>query len=98
MKKKCVVLCSGGQDSTTCLYWAIDKFKGAENVVAFSVNYGQRHFIELQSARRIVAMSGVKEHVFLETDVLTKIGNSNLLNKKGDINEHHVLRLSRLSR
>ena len=56
--KKCVVVFSGGQDSTTCLYWAIEKF-GRDNVVALSFDYGQRHCIELASAKKIAEMAAV---------------------------------------
>ena len=50
---KALVVFSGGQDSTTCLYWAIDKF-GQDNVKALSFDYGQRHAIELESAKNIL--------------------------------------------
>ncbi len=39
-----LVVLSGGQDSTTCLYWALDRF-GREQVEALSFDYGQRHRI-----------------------------------------------------
>lgn len=39
---KSLVIFSGGQDSTTCLYWAIKNY-GAENVYAIAFDYGQRH-------------------------------------------------------
>ncbi len=45
--KKAVVLLSGGQDSTTCLYWAIKKF---DEVKAITFDYGQRHLQELDFA------------------------------------------------
>ena len=49
---KALVLFSGGVDSTTCLALAIDKY-GAENVTALSVYYGQKHYKELEAARKI---------------------------------------------
>lgn len=52
-----VVLFSGGQDSTTCLFWALEKFA---EVTALLVAYGQRHAVELQQARRIAAAAGVR--------------------------------------
>jgi 7-cyano-7-deazaguanine synthase len=58
MMTKALVVLSGGQDSTTCLFWAIAKF-GAENVHAISFDYGQRHDIELESARKIAVMAGL---------------------------------------
>ncbi len=55
-----VVVFSGGQDSTTCLYWARERFS---DVQALSFDYGQRHAIELQSAAKIAAMAGVPHTV-----------------------------------
>lgn len=43
-----LVLFSGGQDSTTCLYWAKNNFK---NVHALCFSYGQRHSQEIENAR-----------------------------------------------
>ena len=53
-----LVVLSGGQDSTTCLYWALKKF-GADQVETLTFDYGQRHRIELDCARQIAAMAGV---------------------------------------
>ena len=53
-----LVVLSGGQDSTTCLYWAIDRF-GAANVSTISFDYGQRHKIELECAARIAEHASV---------------------------------------
>lgn len=53
MSEQAVVLFSGGQDSTTCLAWAIDKF-GHGNVYPVSFNYGQKHSVELQCAEQIL--------------------------------------------
>lgn len=56
--EKALVLVSGGQDSTTCLAWAIDKW-GKENVETISFDYGQKHVVELDSARKISGIAGV---------------------------------------
>ncbi len=56
---KALVLFSGGVDSTTCLGLAIEKY-GAENVLALSVYYGQKHSKELEAAEKITAYYGVK--------------------------------------
>ena len=45
MKRKALVLFSGGQDSTTCLAWALDRY---EHVETIGFDYRQRHSIELQ--------------------------------------------------
>ena len=45
--KKALVIFSGGQDSTTCLFQAIAEF-GKENVEVMTFQYGQRHAIELE--------------------------------------------------
>src|SRR5690348_6669815 len=52
MTEKAVVLFSGGQDSTTCLAWALDRFDAVETV---AFDYGQRHKVELACRAPIVA-------------------------------------------
>jgi 7-cyano-7-deazaguanine synthase len=47
-----LVLFSGGQDSTTCLYWAKRRFTAVE---AIGFDYGQKHRVELDQARIIAA-------------------------------------------
>jgi len=58
--KKAVVLFSGGLDSTTCLYWALDRGYACETL---TIGYGQRHVRELQSARKITQKLGVPAHL-----------------------------------
>jgi 7-cyano-7-deazaguanine synthase len=55
-----VVLLSGGQDSATCLAWAKRRFA---HVHAVTIDYGQRHRIELEAAATISAMAGVMQSV-----------------------------------
>ena len=74
MKKKAVVLFSGGLDSTTIL--AIAKKQGFE-VYAISFRYGQRHKYELQAAKNVVDHLSVKKHLILDVD-LSSIGGSAL--------------------
>ncbi len=49
-QQNAVVLFSGGLDSTTCLYWALQRFRA---VTAVSFRYGQRHSSELDCASRL---------------------------------------------
>ena len=58
-KDKALVVLSGGQDSTTCLAWAIKKW-GKNNVETISFDYGSRHKIELTQAKKIARIAGVK--------------------------------------
>jgi len=55
--KKAIVLLSGGQDSTTCLYWARANFAQVE---AVGFDYGQRHSLELECASDICRELGVE--------------------------------------
>ncbi|MER3401850.1 MAG: 7-cyano-7-deazaguanine synthase QueC [Armatimonadota bacterium] len=71
-----VVLFSGGQDSTTCLYWAKRRF---DALYALSFDYGQRHRIELDAARTIAQMAGVAQHRIVKVSALEQLGDSALL-------------------
>ncbi|OOO00076.1 MAG: 7-cyano-7-deazaguanine synthase QueC [Epulopiscium sp. Nele67-Bin004] len=59
-KDKAIVVFSGGQDSTTCLFWAIENFA---EVVTVSFDYGQKHSLELECAKQIADELGVEHHV-----------------------------------
>ncbi len=69
-----LVLFSGGIDSTTTLAIALLEFK---EVFALSFDYGQRHRIELEKAKRVIQQFPVKEHLLFEID-LRQIGGSAL--------------------
>ncbi len=73
-QKKAVVLLSGGLDSATTM--AIARAEGYE-LYALTFQYGQRHAIELEAARRIAAALGAKEHLIVSLD-LSIIGGSAL--------------------
>ena len=73
-KPKAVVHLSGGLDSTTVL--AIAKSQGFE-CYALSFRYGQRHKVELESARQVAARMGVAQHVVVDFD-LRQFGGSAL--------------------
>lgn len=72
--KKAVVLLSGGLDSTTCL--ALAKAAGFEPV-CLAVQYGQRHVVELERARRVAETMGVKDFRVVPID-LRSVGGSAL--------------------
>jgi 7-cyano-7-deazaguanine synthase len=59
-KDKAIVVFSGGQDSTTCLFWAKKNFK---EVVAVSFDYNQKHIAELECAKNIAMELGVEHHI-----------------------------------
>lgn len=71
---KALVLHSGGQDSTTCLAWAMEKFGHIETI---SFDYGQRHKIELQAAKRIAKKLNLK-HTIIKTDIFRQLGRNAL--------------------
>lgn len=60
MKGTAVVVFSGGQDSTTCLFWAIQNF---DKVIAVTFDYGQRHKLEIECAKEIAADLEVEHHI-----------------------------------
>ncbi|MEN3333006.1 MAG: 7-cyano-7-deazaguanine synthase [Blastocatellia bacterium] len=73
-KKSAVVLLSGGLDSTTVLAIALTE---GYQVYAMSFRYGQRHSVELESARRVAAAMSVARHLIIDID-LRAIGGSAL--------------------
>ena len=66
-----LVLFSGGQDSATCLAWALQRFARVEML---GFDYGQRHLIELQCRANLLA--GIKT---LRPDWAAKLGESHTL-------------------
>ncbi len=52
MNSKALILFSGGQDSTTCLAWALDRYKYVETI---GFDYGQQHAIELDCRTKVIA-------------------------------------------
>ncbi|MDE2351933.1 MAG: 7-cyano-7-deazaguanine synthase QueC [Alphaproteobacteria bacterium] len=93
--QKALVLFSGGQDSTTCLAWALERFEAVETV---GFDYGQRHAVELEARPRVLAALRAgfpqwtaklgQDHV-LPLGVLKAIGGSALTDDmKIEMGEH----------
>ena len=51
MNRRALVLLSGGQDSTTCLAWALDRYDYVETI---GFDYGQRHAVELECRHTVI--------------------------------------------
>lgn len=75
-----VVLFSGGQDSTTCLAWAISEY-GKENIRTLGFDYGQRHQVEVQAAYDIsAALEMPHPHYVMPVEVLKILSGAALTN------------------
>lgn len=85
MKKKTVVVHSGGMDSSLCLALAIKEY-GVENVLSLSFSYGQRHTKELEFATKI-CLEWKVDHKIINIDCMSKITDSALLNKTQKISK-----------
>lgn len=84
MNDKAIVLLSGGQDSTTCLYWAKKRFK---EVFAIGFDYGQTHINELSQARKIAKGAQVDYKIF---DVKGLLAESSLIKHSDHTKKSHV--------
>ncbi len=79
--RACLVVFSGGQDSTTCLFWAMREFTRVEAVF---FDYGQRHASERAAAERIAQEAGVPLKIF-RLDFFRQMGGNALLDHETDI-------------
>src|ERR1700739_3144648 len=84
MTEKAIVLFSGGQDSNTCLAWALDRFDAVETV---AFDYGQRHKVELACRAPVIAAlrqvsprwaSRLRDDPFVDLGVLGRISETAL--------------------
>ena len=69
MNKKAVVVFSGGQDSTTCLFWALKEF---DEVIAVTFNYNQKHKLEIECAKSIAKELNLEHHI-LDMELLNQL-------------------------
>lgn len=92
---KALVLFSGGLDSTTCLGLAVSKY-GAENVIALSSFYGQKHEKELKAAEQISQFYGVKWKTLNLENVFAGSGSALLSRAQNSIpHEEYAEQLSK---
>lgn len=85
MGNSALVLFSGGQDSTTCLFWAKQQF---DRVEALGFTYSQKHEVELQQAAIIAQKAGVP---FKVMDIKGILQGSALTEHDKDISAAHEL-------
>ena len=83
-KSKAVILLSGGLDSTTLLAIAKEQYVP----YALSFNYGQRHAVELESARRVATTFTVAEHVIANIDL--RVFGGSALTADIDVPKHQA--------
>ena len=76
MRKKAVVVHSGGMDSTLCLALAMREF-AKEDILSLSFSYKQRHSTELQAAEKICQLWGI-DHVVADLSTLAQITHNAL--------------------
>jgi 7-cyano-7-deazaguanine synthase len=81
--EKAIVVFSGGQDSTTCLFWALQQFKEVE---AVTFDYNQRHSLEIECAKNIANELGVKHHI-LDMSLLNQLAPNALTRSDIEVKE-----------
>ena len=69
MSEKALVVLSGGQDSTTCLFWAVQRY-GRRNVSAVTFDYGQTHRLEIESAAKVAELAQVNHEIIAVPGVI----------------------------
>ena len=83
-KKEAVVVFSGGQDSTTCLLWALKHY---DNVIAVSFDYGQKHKAELECAKAIADKLNVELNI-MDMELLNQLAPNSLTRADIDVDEN----------
>ncbi|MBU1235049.1 MAG: 7-cyano-7-deazaguanine synthase QueC [Proteobacteria bacterium] len=86
MKKKAVIICSGGMDSTTLLYDILNK--GYE-VFVLSFDYGQKHKVELNLISKTCLKLGIVKHKIIDLKILNEVASSALTRDNWDVPRGH---------
>lgn len=84
IQDKALVVFSGGQDSTTCLFWAMERFAQVE-VVTF--DYGQKHRLEIECAKEIANEMGINHHI-LDMSLLNQLTANALTREEIKVEEN----------
>ncbi|SHM39356.1 7-cyano-7-deazaguanine synthase QueC [Gracilibacillus kekensis] len=80
---RAVVVFSGGQDSTTCLFWALERFDHVELV---TFDYNQRHKEEIEVAKEIATNQNLKHHI-LDMSLLNQLAPNALTRSDMEVEE-----------
>ena len=72
--EKALVVFSGGQDSTTCLYWALEHFSQVHTI---TFGYGQKHSLEIECAKEIANRAGV-DFRYMDMSFIGSLGSNSL--------------------
>jgi 7-cyano-7-deazaguanine synthase len=85
--EKAIVVFSGGQDSTTCLLWALEEFEKIETVTFL---YGQRHKAEVEQAKKIAKDLDVQQKI-IQMDLLNQLTENALTRNEMEIEEEGTM-------
>jgi 7-cyano-7-deazaguanine synthase len=87
MKQACILLLSGGQDSTTCLYWAKTQF---EKIYPILFDYGQKHRLEIRYALKNASDAGTESPYIIPCSGVFPANSSSLIDHSIDHKKQHL--------
>lgn len=85
--RRALVVLSGGQDSTTCLFLARVLF---DEIFTITFDYGQRHRVELDAAAEIARLAGSREHRLVDLRGYGALATSALTGAEQGVMEHRA--------